>query len=82
MPTSSTTAALIAKRRYKMKNLSPLKAIRSNCLQCSCGSIREIKHCIITDCPLYPYRLGKNPNRKGIGGKIGNRLGINSKIVT
>jgi len=23
----------------------------------------------MVDCSLYPYRMGKNPNRKGIGGK-------------
>jgi hypothetical protein len=65
-----------------MKNLSPLKSIRKHCLECSSGSTLEVKNCIITDCPLFLYRLGKNPNRKGIGGKIGNGLRVNSKIVT
>ena len=50
-----------------MKDLTPLKAIRKNCLECSSGSSNEVKNCIITDCPLYPYRLGKNPKRKGMG---------------
>lgn len=50
-----------------MKNLTPIQAIRQNCLECSCGSSYEVNNCIITDCPLYKYRLGKNPNRKGIG---------------
>jgi hypothetical protein len=42
-----------------------LKAIRKNCLQCSCGSEKEIKLCTFTNCPLYPYRMGKdlNPSR-------------------
>ncbi len=52
-----------------MKDLTPLKAIRKNCLECSSGSSNEVKNCIITDCPLYPYRLGKNPHRKGLGNK-------------
>ena len=25
--------------------------------------------CNSEDCPLYPFRLGENPNRKGIGGR-------------
>ena len=51
------------------KKLSPIKAIRQHCLECSCGSKGEVLNCIIPDCPLYPFRLGKNPNRKGIGNK-------------
>jgi hypothetical protein len=46
------------------KILSPVKSIRKNCIECSGGSIKEVKECIIPDCPLYPYRMGKNPNRK------------------
>ena len=52
-----------------MKSLTPLKAIRQNCLDCSNRSAKEIKLCPIKDCPLYQFRFGKNPNRKGIGGK-------------
>lgn len=46
---------------------TPLNAIRAKCLDCSAGSASEVKTCPITTCPLYPYRLGKNPNREGIG---------------
>ena len=49
------------------KRISPLKAIRLKCLDCSCGSSNEVKLCPITACPLFPYRSGKNPNRAGIG---------------
>ena len=48
--------------------LSPLKAIRAKCLDCMCGQVQEVRLCPCTDCPLYPYRMGHNPNRKGIGG--------------
>jgi len=44
---------------------TPVKAIRAKCLDCSAGSFHEVKECVIPDCPLYPFRLGKNPNRKG-----------------
>lgn len=44
------------------ERLTPLKAIRANCLECCCGwSAYEVKLCPIKTCPLYPYRLGKNP---------------------
>lgn len=44
--------------------LTPLRAIRKKCLDCSAGSPNEVRCCEILDCPLYPYRLGKSPNRK------------------
>ena len=48
--------------------LSPLKSIRQKCLDCCCGQMAEVKLCPCEDCALYPYRMGNNPNRKGIGG--------------
>ena len=47
---------------------SPAKAIRAKCLDCSVGDAIEVRMCPILDCPLYPFRFGHNPNRKGIGG--------------
>ena len=44
--------------------LTPIKAIRVKCLDCCCGSAREVELCPILDCSLYPYRFGKNPNIK------------------
>lgn len=43
---------------------SPMKAIRAKCLDCCCDQREEVKMCPATTCPLYPFRLGKNPNRK------------------
>jgi len=51
-----------------MKRLTPIKAIRANCLNCS-GKAREVRNCLQSDCPLFVYRFGTNPNRKGIGGQ-------------
>ena len=48
-----------------MKILTPVKAIRAKCIDCYGGSRYEVENCVTPDCPLYPYRLGKNPNRKG-----------------
>lgn len=42
---------------------SPIKAIRANCLQCAQSSI-EVKRCPMTECPLFPFRFGKNPFRQ------------------
>jgi hypothetical protein len=51
----------------KTASLSPLKAIRLNCLECLCWAPSEVKNCTGKLCPLYPYRLGTNSERKGIG---------------
>ena len=42
---------------------NPVKAIRKNCLECCGDSANEVKLCPATECPLYPFRLGKNPYR-------------------
>lgn len=50
-----------------MKYLSPVKAIRVNCLECSAGQPKEVRNCALSECPLFLYRMGKNPNRQGRG---------------
>ena len=52
----------------KIVRLTPLNAIRAFCLECVCWSSDEVKNCTNPLCPLYPFRFGKNPSRKGIGG--------------
>lgn len=42
--------------------MTPLQSIRLKCLDCVCGSANEVKLCPSSDCPLYRFRLGKNPN--------------------
>jgi len=49
--------------------LTPIKAIRAKCLDCMAGQVKEVRLCPSEDCSLFNYRFGKNPNRKGIGGK-------------
>lgn len=46
--------------------LTPMKAIRRKCIDCSCGSSNEVKLCPVQNCPLYDYRFGKDPYRKKI----------------
>ena len=59
MSTSSTSENNVPQR-----TLTPLKAIRLKCLDCSGDSADEVRKYVIPDCPLYPFRLGKNPFRK------------------
>ena len=49
------------------KRTTPLKAIRLKCLDCCRGSAHEVKMCPVENCPLHRFRLGKNPNRAGMG---------------
>lgn len=49
--------------------LSPLRAIREKCLDCACENDAEVRRCELEHCTLWPFRMGKNPNRAGIGGK-------------
>lgn len=43
-----------------MSKLTPMKAIRKKCLDCS-GTSNEVKLCDIVQCPLYIYRSGHRP---------------------
>lgn len=45
-----------------MANITPMKAIRAYCIECSNNSAHEVQLCPMKDCPLYAFRLGKNPN--------------------
>ena len=44
-----------------MAKLTPIKAIRAKCLECSCGQYKEVKLCPVKNCPLYAYRNGRRP---------------------
>ena len=48
------------------ETIRPLRAIREKCLDCCCDQKLEVRLCPCKDCPLYPFRLGHNPNRKGV----------------
>lgn len=49
-----------------MKHLTPLKAIRAKCLECA-GRRKAVRNCEEANCPLFAFRFGKNPKRRGIG---------------
>lgn len=52
-----------------MNKLTPIKAIRKFCCLCQGGNQKAPALCTNLDCFLYLFRKGKNPSRKGIGGK-------------
>lgn len=43
--------------------ISPIKAIRRKCLDCSGGSSKEVSLCDVVRCALHPFRFGRNPFR-------------------
>jgi hypothetical protein len=57
-------------------NLTPIKAVRFHCVDECAGTAREVKRCTSQLCPLYPYRLGSNPERSGIGGKKAKKANL------
>jgi len=52
---------------YIRGTMTPLKAIRKNCIECS-GTSQKVAVCENVECYFYIYRFGTNPKRKGIGG--------------
>ena len=40
---------------------SPLRAIRAECLDCSCYQASEVRLCEAIKCPLWPFRAGRHP---------------------
>ncbi len=57
----------------KKVSLTPLKAIKYQCLECMGWSVNDVKYCTETLCSLYPYRFGTNPERKGIDGELSSK---------
>lgn len=49
------------------QKVTPMKAIRKKCLDCSCEQPKEVRLCPIDYCPLWAYRFGKRPNNLNTG---------------
>jgi hypothetical protein len=68
------------------KSLSPLKRIKSHCLDCV-ETKSEVKNCtgkLLFEkllCYLHPYRQGHNPKRKGIGGFKNTKKSLTHDMV-
>ena len=48
-----------SKSGNKVIDLNRRRAIREKCLNCTGWSIKEVKECEFTDCPLYQFRSGQ-----------------------
>ena len=53
---------------------SPIKCTKKRCSDCAGFEYEKVKTCEFDGknedfCDLYPYRMGKNPNRLGIGNR-------------
>ncbi len=46
---------------------NPLTAIRAFCIQCMGGYVNLIPDCPSLKCPLYAYRMGRNPKARERG---------------
>ena len=40
---------------------TPVKEIRKYCLECCLEKPSEVRICAAKSCPLWPFRMGKNP---------------------
>lgn len=62
------------------KNSNPVKAIRKLCVEeCMCGSYKNVENCPSINCPLFPFRLGKNLLRKEMSEK--RRLELSKNAI-
>ena len=50
----------------KPKTLTPLQSIRAKCLDCCSNKPSLVRKCEAVDCPLFFFKSGHNPRRKGI----------------
>lgn len=61
---STTTTILSGGGMRRTVSIATLRqAARAKCLDCAGGAPSEVKKCPIDDCPLHPWRFGRNPFR-------------------
>lgn len=53
-------------RGPQTENLTPIRAIRRFCAECNGWATweYEVRNCLTLDCPLHPFRFGKDPSKK------------------
>jgi len=62
--------------RRKRGHNRVLAEIRKVCLECKGGDSDLVAGCRAKDCPLWLYRFGNNPKRKGAGTPAPNQEGL------
>lgn len=51
-------------KQYRARIKSPQTAIRAMCVVCMGGQPQAVAGCSKCNCPLFPFRMGKNPFHK------------------
>ena len=59
--------------------LTPMKAIRSKCLDCCCDSAKEIALCPMSYCPCWPYRFGTRTRARKIVAEERSKKGLSER---
>ena len=49
-----------------IERTTPLRAIRSRCIDCCAGNKAEVRRCVAVKCPLWHLRMGKNPFQRRV----------------
>lgn len=62
--------------------ITPMKAIRNKCLECSSSQLKEVRECPISWCPLWRYRMGKRPPKESIEGDAAREKSLASLGVS
>ena len=50
---------MIKREPIRPPKLTPLRAIRSKCIDCSGHELNEVRNCLFEDCPLFSLRMGR-----------------------
>ena len=53
----------IIEKKYRARIKNRATAIRGYCVECQGGFIAGVKDCVAVTCPLFPFRMGKDPFR-------------------
>ena len=61
-----------------MKLRTPFPSIRKRCLDCTCYSPKVVRECELTECSLFPYRMGKRPPKECLPHTGDNDIEINT----
>lgn len=63
--------------RYRARVCNYRTAIRAKCVECCCGSLKEVAECRVKSCALYPFRMGENPFNKKTRERMAREAGEN-----
>ena len=48
-----------SEKKLVTEEITPIRAIRAKCLDCSNWSVKEARECPVKTCPIWPYRMGR-----------------------